>query len=187
MVSAGELISRSYIEMQRTLHAAPRGYGGRGEKWAGIVLQVALAYDAHSILDYGCGQGSLKRVLSNLVTQDQAPVYRIDEYDPAIPGKDALPEQFSDLVNVTDVLEHIEPERLKAVLKHIRLLASKCVFVVISTKESNKVLADGRNAHVIIESPQWWKQQLREAGFTLHPPPSVTRVSSKEWVGVLTP
>lgn len=181
-VPALPLITPAYLEMQRILHAAPRGYGGRGEKWAGIVLQIALAYRATSVLDYGCGQGSLKRVL------DTHPLgaMRIAEYDPAIPGKDALPEP-ADLVNVTDVLEHIEPECLPAVLHHIRMLAKKVVFAVISTKDSNKVLSDGRNAHVIIQSGTWWKEQLRHAGFTLHTPPSVVRVNTKEWVGVLTP
>lgn len=176
------LITPEYLKMQRILHAAPRGYGGRGEKWAGIVLQIALAYRATSILDYGCGQGSLKRVLE----AHPLGAIRIEEYDPAIPGKDALP-QPADLVNVTDVLEHIEPECLEAVLHHIRALATKVVFAVISTKDSNKVLADGRNAHVIIQPGSWWKEQLRLAGFTIHTPPSVVRASEKEWVGVLTP
>lgn len=180
-VTAEQLISPEYVRMQRILHAAPRGYGGRGEKWAGIVLQVALKYGATSILDYGAGQGSLARVL-----RAQPLAITVDEYDPAIPGKDGLPEP-ADLVNVTDVLEHIEPEHLASVLAHIRSLARKAVFAVISTKDSNKILADGRNAHVIIKPGPWWKDQLRTAGFTLHPPPSVVRVNEKEWVGVLTP
>jgi len=182
VIAANALISREYLEMQRILHAAPRGYGGRGEKWAGVVLQVALAYGATSILDYGCGQGSLARVLRS----QPLGAIRVDEYDPAIPGKDQLPS-FADLVNVTDVLEHIEPDRLSTVLSHIRSLARKVVFVVISTKETNKTLADGRNAHLIIKPGTWWKAQLREAGFTLHPAPSIVRVNTKEWVGVLTP
>lgn len=181
-VAQHRLISPQYLEMQKILHAAPRGYGGRGEKWAGVLLQVAMAYQATSILDYGCGQGSLGRVLK----AQPLGAIRVDEYDPAIPGKDGLPD-FADLVNVTDVLEHIEPDRLSTVLDHIRTLARKAVFAVISTKETNKVLADGRNAHLIIKPGAWWKSKLREAGFTLHPPPSVVRQNTKEWVGVLTP
>lgn len=175
-------ISPRYLEQQKVLHAAPRGYGGRGDKWAGIVLQVALAYEARSILDYGCGQGSLGRALRSGLS-DQ--VIRISEYDPAIPGKDCPPE-FADLVVCTDVLEHVEPDRLTAVLAHLKMLARKAVFVVISTKETNKTLNDGRNAHLIIKPGPWWKAQLRAAGFTLHNPPSVTRKSTQEWVGVLT-
>ncbi len=177
-----QLISPNYVEEQKILHAAPRGYGGRGEKWAGVVMQIALKYDAHSILDYGCGQGSLARVLR---TQELG--WRIDEYDPAIPGKDSLP-LFADMVNVTDVLEHIEPDRLAEVLAHIRSLARKVVFAVISTKGSNKQLTDGRNAHIIIKPGPWWKEQIRIAGFTICNPPSIVReLPHKEWAGVLIP
>lgn len=183
MIPQRELISPHYAELQRQLHAHPRGYGGRGDKWAGIVLQLALQYGATSILDYGCGEGSLARVLRS---QDLGAI-RVDEYDPAIPGKDSLPS-FADLVNCTDVLEHIEPERLDAVLAHLKLLARKVIFVVVSTKDSNKTLADGRNAHLIIQPGGWWKQRFRQAGFTLHSAPPVVRVvPQKEWAVVLTP
>ncbi len=182
MTVADHLISPRYLKMQRVLHESPRGYGGRGDKWAGTVLQIALVYHAISILDYGCGEGSLKRVLKS---RDLGPM-TVEEYDPAIPGKDRLPEP-ADLVNVTDVLEHIEPEHLAAVLAHIKSLTKKVCWAVISLKESNKILADGRNAHIIIQTGGWWKEQLRAAGFTLHPPPSVTRSKPTEWVGILTP
>lgn len=183
MIATLDLISPQYLAMQQALHANPRGYGGRGDKWAGIVLQVAAAYQAQSILDYGAGEGALARVLRGMPLV----AIRVSEYDPAIPGKDGYP-LFADMVNVTDVLEHIEPDRLDAVLAHIRMLARKVIFVVISTKPSNKTLGDGRNAHIIIESPQWWKQRLRQAGFTIHNPPSVVRtLPGKEWAGVLTP
>lgn len=183
MIRTIDLISREYLDMQRELHAAPRGYGGRGDKWAGIVLHLALEYEATSILDYGCGQGTLAKVLRS----QPLGAIRVAEYDPAIPGKDGLPS-FADLVNVTDVLEHIEPERIDVVLEHIRMLARKVVFAVISLKESNKILSDGRNAHVLIQDGRWWKDKLRAAGFTLHPPPTVVRFEpEKEWAVVLTP
>jgi hypothetical protein len=183
MLRPQELISPAYLQEQKILHAAPRGYGGRGEKWAGVILQVALKYHCTSILDYGCGQGSLARVLRS----QPLGAIRVDEYDPAIPGKDGSPE-FADLVNVTDVLEHIEPDKLVSVLSHIRSLARKAVFAVISTKDSNKTLSDGRNAHVIIENGAWWKQQIREAGFQIENPPSIVRQNpGKEWIGVLIP
>lgn len=183
MIATHQLISREYREMQQQLHAAPRGYGGRGDKWAGVVIQLALAYKATSILDYGSGEGTLAKTLR----EQPIGVIRIDEYDPAIPGKDG-PPSFADMVVCTDVLEHVEPERLDAVLQHLKMLARKVLWVVISTKDSNKVLADGRNAHLIIQPGAWWKQRLRDAGFTLHPRPTIVRsVPEKEWCAVLTP
>lgn len=183
MIAGHELISPQYRALQQALHAQPRGYGGRGDKWASTVGQVALDYEAHSILDYGCGEGTLAAALRAL---QFGHIHRIEEYDPGIPGKDMRPD-FADLVVCTDVLEHIEPDKLPAVLTHLRMLARKAVFAVISTKESNKVLADGRNAHLIIQHGSWWKQQLRDAGFTLHNPPTIVRQKVDEWVGVLTP
>lgn len=183
MIAPHQLISPHYLELQKRLHQAPQGYGGRGDKWAGIVMQLAVQYDAWSILDYGCGEGSLATVLRRSALHG----IRIDEYDPAIPGKDSRPG-FADLVVCTDVLEHIEPDRLDNVLADLRMLARKVLWVVVSTKDSNKVLADGRNAHLIIENGDWWKQKVRAAGFTLHSAPSVVRtVPRKEWAVVLTP
>lgn len=183
MIRPIDLISPAYRDLQIELHAQPRGYGGRGDKWAGVVLQIALEYGATSILDYGCGQGSL------MATLRAAPVngFRLNEYDPAIPGKDHLPD-FADMVVCTDVLEHVEPKRLDIVLAHLRLLARKVLWVVISTKRSNKELSDGRNAHLVIRPSKWWRERLKAAGFTLHVPPTIVRtVPEKEWPVVLTP
>ncbi len=178
------LITPSYREEQRILHASPRGYGQRGSKWADVVRHLIADLDASSVLDYGCGQGSLARVLRG---DEQLSGVRISEYDPAIKGKDG-PPLFADLVNCTDVLEHVEPDCLDKVLDHVRLLARKAVFVVVSTCETAKTLSDGRNAHLIIQPGEWWKAKLEAAGFTVLAPPSIARDrSDKEWVGVLLP
>ncbi len=182
MFARAQLISPTYVEQQKVLHAAKETYGCRGDKWAGIVLQVALQYGATSILDYGAGSGSLAAALRKM----ELGAIRVDEYDPAIPGKDGIPS-FADLVNVTDVLEHIEPDRLDTVLAHIRMLARKVIFCVIALKETSKTLDDGRNAHLIVMPGKWWREKIRAAGFTLHPPPTAARRKAKEWVVVLTP
>lgn len=183
MIQPADLISPKYAAMQRILHADPEGYGERGDKWAGIVLQLAIEYEAGSILDYGCGAGSLAKALRSQPLNGM----RIAEYDPAIPGKDGLPA-FADLVVCTDVLEHVEKELFPAVLQHLKMLARKALWVVVATQESNKRLADGRNAHLIVKPAWWWKKKFIRAGFTLYPPPTVVRsVPEKEWSVVLTP
>lgn len=183
MIAQGELISPKYQCLQRILHAQPRGYGGRGDKWAETVLALIQQYQASSVLDYGCGQGSLRRA----IMETQPPGLRFSEYDPAIMGKDMMPT-FADLVVSTDVLEHIEPERLDAVLVHLKLLARKVVFAVISLKDSNKVLADGRNAHLIIRPANWWKKRIEAIGFTICRAPDCARKKkSHEWAVVLKP
>lgn len=178
-----DLISSAYLEEQERLHADPRGYGGKGSKWKDAVLQIAANYNASSILDYGCGQGTLATALRGAGNA----VIRVDEYDPAIKAKSGIP-LFADMVTCTDVLEHVEPEYLANVLAHIRMLARKVVFVVISTCDTAKTLSDGRNAHLIIQPGDWWREQLGQAGFTVLPAPDVARKRlDKEWVGVLLP
>lgn len=178
-----ELISQSYRKQQRALHEAPRGYGQRGDKWAGVVRELLDDYDCGSVLDYGCGQGALAVSLKDTITRG----VRISEYDPAIPGKDAMPS-FADMVNCTDVLEHVEPASLDAVLRHLRMLARKVLWVVVSTCETAKVLEDGRNAHLIVENAAWWAGRLDSAGFVVLPAPASARQRpDKEWMAVLTP
>ncbi len=156
-----ELISDAYLEEQRILHAAPRGYGGRGSKWAPFVAELAGKHGIRSVLDYGCGQGSLLRELAGLTSAE------LREYDPAIAGKDEPPSEPAELVVCTDVLEHIESERISFVMRHLSALSSRLLFSVISLVPTNKTLSDGRQAHILIRSIEWWKYQFDEHGFKL--------------------
>lgn len=88
------------------------------------------------------------------------------EYDPAIEGIDALPLP-AELLICTDTLEHVEPDRIDAVLTHIRSLTLIAAYLVISTQPAHKTLRDGRNAHLIVESPEWWWKKVESVGFRL--------------------
>lgn len=151
------LISPEYLDLQRQMHAAPRGYGRKGDKWAAVVEEIARTIKANTILDYGCGQGSLGRVL-------RASGWNVAEYDPAIAGKNASPDPAG-LVVCTDVLEHIEEACIDTVLDHLRRVTLGCLFAVISTVPAQKLLPDGRNAHVLQRPPEWWHEKL-SARFT---------------------
>lgn len=181
MIAMGELISREYRESQIEMHANPRGYGQRGDHWAATVIDLANKHQISSILDYGCGQGSL-----GAACRDAG--FDVREYDPAIEGKDGRPS-FADMVTCTDVLEHIEPDRLDKVLAHIRMLTKKVAFLVIATRPSNKLLPNGENAHLIIEDGKWWRERVLAAGFKLRLPPHVwpKKMPGKCWVGVCKP
>ncbi|MBN8291126.1 methyltransferase domain-containing protein [Rhodobacter sp. NTK016B] len=142
------LISDSYRALNEQLHNTHR-YGERGDKWAKRVRLYIERFQPESILDYGCGKGALKRAL-----QDEFDG-TFSEYDPAIPEKSARPEP-ADLVVCTDVLEHIEPECINAVIDDLAALARVALFVVVSTRPAVKTLADGRNAHLIIQPLEDW-------------------------------
>lgn len=141
------LITPEYKVLQKDLHARfDYGRGGDAEECAAIVRQLG----AETVLDYGCGQGHLARLLDG---------FEVEEYDPCIEGKDAEPAR-ADIVVCADVLEHIEPELLGNVLLHIYALARKYVVLVIATEPSRKIMADGRQAHLIVETADWWKGKL---------------------------
>lgn len=146
------LISQRYLDQQRELHADPKGYGGKGAKWAETVADLLVRLNLRSVLDYGCGQGSLGRALRTMG-------HPVADYDPAIPDKAASPAP-ADLVVCTDVLEHVEPDCLDAVLDDIARCTRHAAFVVVSLVPAGKVLADGRNAHILLQPAEWWAARL---------------------------
>lgn len=145
-----ELISAEYRDLNRRLHEDNLAYGVGGGKHADTVLKIARNIGTNSILDYGCGKGYLQKALP----------FPIWEYDPAVPGKQESPRP-ADLVVCTDVLEHIEPEKLNFVLDDLARCVLKVGYFVIHTVAAQKTLADGRNTHLILHRAGWWKKQLK--------------------------
>jgi len=77
---------------------------------------------------------------------------------------DAAPEPH-DIVACTDVLEHLEPYCVDDVIDDLRRVTRKALFLTIATRVSKRTLADGRNAHLIVEGAPFWLQILWKAGF----------------------
>ncbi len=146
-----ELISKEYAELNKQLHKDNLSYGVSGGRHAETILKLAKSINTNSILDYGCGKGYLAKNIP----------FPIWEYDPAIPGKEESPRP-ADLVVCTDVLEHIEPEKLNFVLDDLKRCTKKIGYFVISTRAAGKFLADGRNAHLIIKDDKWWNKHLKK-------------------------
>lgn len=141
-------ITENYKALQADLHARYNyGHGGDAAECAAIVEGLE---GIKTVLDYGCGQGHLARLLKGL---------EVEEYDPCIEGKDEEPAS-ADVVVCADVMEHIEPELLENVLIHIRALTKRYAVFVIATGPSNKIMADGRSAHLTVEGSGYWFQKL---------------------------
>lgn len=173
-----DLISPAYREEQRRLHAEPRGYGQRGRKWAPQILELVARCDGGSVLDYGCGQGSLAAALAG-----QPGVLRIAEYDPAIMGKDGRPA-FADIVVCTDVMEHVEPRYIVTVIDHLASLTRKFLFLVVSLVPTAKTLSDGRQAHISLYDVPFWREAFGRRFAIVE---ELDIKPEKQWAAVLRP
>lgn len=144
------LYSDHYKKQLEQVHQQ-RPWGNIGHRFSDHVLEVYKKYDCQSCLDYGCGFGRLRNKIG-----DQIP---ITNYDPGKPEWAALPEPH-DLVVCTDVMEHVEPEHVDAVLDHIYSLAHKAVFFMINPNPSTGTLPDGRLLHLTVRPLEWWAEKL---------------------------
>jgi hypothetical protein len=167
------LITPAYTREQELLHEAP-AYGSRGFNWGYLVAGIARIEACVSVLDYGCGKGTLGRTLR------KAGLHARD-YDPAVAAFSGCPRP-ADLVVSVDVLEHLEPDCVDAVLDDLRDKTLKVLFVAISTRPAKRWLTDGRNSHLIVEEGDWWRTKLEYHGFNVR---RVWLTGIAEWVALL--
>ncbi len=111
-----------------------------------------------SLLDFGCSHGALIRKIK----QDFPSIEIVDGYDPGVPEYEKKPTRKYEMLTSTDVIEHIEPTFLDETLSYIDSLYEKTAWVIIACYPAKKYLPDGRNAHLIVESPDWWLKKLNE-------------------------
>ncbi len=171
-------ITPAYAQEQARLHAIDPMFGAEGYLWAYLIAGIASVEGCWTVLDYGCGKGTLAKELAPALN-----VVNVDEYDPGIAGKNAPPSP-SDLVVCLDVLEHIEPDCLDAVLNDLGRLSEKLLFVVISTKLSKRIMADGRDTHLSLHDGPWWADKFSERGFTVK---RTWNTGLRLWVALLVP
>ncbi len=150
------LISEEYRKMQEELHRNPN-YGVASVHYAPIVAEVVKAVGATELLDYGAGKGRLGETLNSLMLQPP----RIHHYDPARPEW-AAPAQPCACVACIDVLEHIEPDLIDNVLDDLKRVTIGHGVFTVHTGPAVKVLADGRNAHLIQQPPEWWLERFKQ-------------------------
>ena len=102
-----EFLSPEYAEQLRIMLKG--GWGHTAHRVYKEVLSAINKFEGvESVLDYGCGNQSLKPYLKD---------FEYVPYDPPIDPNDPKP---CDFVVCVDVLEHIEPEYLNRVLTHIK-------------------------------------------------------------------
>jgi len=150
---ANNTIGPDYAEQLRKEHDGSK-WGTTGARYSGAAVAELIKSRPYlqTALDYGCGKGTLAQAFDSLEWA---------EYDPGIPGKDTVPSGRFDLVTNTDVLEHVEREKLPAVLKELAAKTAKVLFLDIACYPTGKLFGEGpykgEDLHLVIEKPEWWK------------------------------
>jgi len=147
--------SPEYKELQKKLHATGT-YGGTAPTSAGIINAIIQKLEIKHLLDYGCGSKLPLRDCLQPVGE-----FRYQAYDPMVDeySDDPVP---AEMVVVSDVLEHIEPEHIEEVLDHLEELTEVVIFATIHSGPAMKYLEDGRNAHILQRPFEWWLPKFLE-------------------------
>ena len=147
------IIDPKYQEQLATMHS--RGQFVRGGKTLKSVRPFLEKYQPTSVLDFGCGHGALMASI-----QQNYPDMHVEGYDPGNADHNRIPKRSFDAVVSADVFEHIEPNHLAETLRTISDKIIIAGWFRIACYPAKKHLPDGRNAHLIVESPAWWREQL---------------------------
>ena len=153
------MYSNEYINQLQSLHSdrkRKQGFGGKVKK-LGKFTEYMTYWRPSTLLDYGCGKGTILRHLEFLY-----PETKITGYDPAVSEYVDLPATTYDVLFSNDVLEHIEPEYIDQVLQHMSSLYKDFMWLRIDTIPARKTLPDGRNAHLILKGKKWWLRKINE-------------------------
>lgn len=143
------------IELYKELHINNSEYGNTGSRYTQRILNHILEYKPSSILDFGCGKGELAKELYQLG-------FNVDEYDPAIEGKEQIPNAHYDMLITTDVLEHLYEKEISTICEQFLSINPKTMFHVICTRLAGNLLPDGSNAHKTVKPIEWWNDKLKK-------------------------
>lgn len=142
--------SQSYQKTLKELHQS-KAFGNK----SGIpkeVIDCIEKYQVTSFLDFGCGKGYFLEAL-----KAKYPSIEIHGFDPGNNNFQTLPDKV-DMIYSSDVLEHIEPDKLEETIKDLKLRCSKVMYHLIACHPAKRIMNDGRNAHLIIHLPEWWRK-----------------------------
>lgn len=149
-------VSENYQDQLKQIHSTQE-WGSTGKGYWKKVDKIASILGTNTFLDYGAGHGSLRKKLE----EELPSKYIVKEYEPGIPEKSSRPDA-QDFVVCCDVLEHVEPDLIDNVLDELKRVTLKKGLFTVSCRLANRKLPDGRNAHLIVESVDWWNNKLQE-------------------------
>ena len=178
------LITEGYRELMQAMHRrvvkGKPAFGGAVIGAAlGPVLKALEECGSGELLDYGAGKGHLgERLFHAGFSGEYVP------YDPGIEYWAGEPDP-ADVVACLDVLEHVEPHLLDDVLDDLRRVTKQKIVVTVHCLPAKKTLADGRNAHLTVQPPEWWRQKLEQRFHVEKEKPLLNQNDKDEKIGAL--
>jgi hypothetical protein len=162
---AGDTIgpSAEYQDVLRKEHDGSK-WGSTGGRYSGADVVQLLTERPYiqTVLDFGAGKGNLESFVRERVQRELV----WTNYDPGIPAYDEIPTGQFDLVTNTDVMEHIEPERLGDTLKLVASLVGKVLYSDIACDPTGKNFWEGpykgQDLHLIQQPPSEWRKAYKE-------------------------
>lgn len=150
-------LSKEYLEQLSHLHNTTK-FGSGGTNLPSTILPYLDKIQ--SLLDFGSGKGYFSNTVKELYKEID-----LYTYDP-VTSPIELPTSV-DMTYSSDVLEHIEPAHLDETLDMLFNITTKYQYHLIACHPAKKKLNDGRNAHLIIETPEWWKNKLSKYNWNI--------------------
>jgi hypothetical protein len=139
------------IDLYKELHKTNKNYGNTGKYYCSFINEYLVHYpNIKNVLDFGCGKSTLSQCLD----------FHIDEYDPAISGKEQISKSKYDLIITTDVLEHLYEDEIPLICQEFLSLQPYKMLHFICTIKAKQILPDGSNAHKTIQNGEWWKTHI---------------------------
>jgi hypothetical protein len=136
------------------LHSLYPSYGVGGNWFKHRITELAKEYGVKTILDYGCGKGSLVQLLNA--------DFKVYGYDPYVEEFAEVPVDQVDMVVSTDFFEHVD--KIDEVMEDISAFKPRVQFHTISNRKAAQILPDGNNAHCTVKPAGWWGQKLAAMG-----------------------
>ena len=122
--------------------------------------------EIETILDYGCGEGTLKEFV-----ESKGILKLWTLYDPGMEEFRSKPLGRFDLVITTDVLEHVEPHMVKSVLRELCDLTGKFLYNDIACFLTGRYFDSGpyigQGLHINLLVPDEWAVKIADLGMKL--------------------
>ena len=141
-----------------------------GEKCVFDAFKALGIKEGDTLIDFGCGTGRPARAFQEAGIHVTAVDFAVNCLDEGVkvPFRQAclwnLPDDMIATYGFcTDVMEHIPPEKVDAVLANIRAATTDGVFFQIATRPDTMGRLIGRTLHLTVKSADWWAHRLRLA------------------------